>query len=757
LEPRGLQADSRKGKTMKKYIALYCLCTSFITPVLGCGPQRCESYFFNKPWGYANLELTGLELDIPFSAFSDRNMGIMRPGMSVLYLLAAYREWGGRPLSRDEYARLEQAAHRYLYNEKPFNDILEGRRVSSTPMEQAIENAENAPTGYETWHKAASKVPGSKVPRFISTSKSIVSSKDGIETYRYFENCTNDAFSKAASTLNAMVDSYGVSHPGVLRWVLNQNRVYENCGDENKEIILPNALPESASHEEIHHYNYQVASSYFYALNFSKSAQLFEAIARDPEAPDQALAAYLVVRAHYRSIIVQKGQAAPFFEAVKTFSARIGKSAYAEELQKLIMHVKVIENPAKALLELSHALEGQRGALVAQQLNDLVYLYKTREDLFKGADFIDWLQTYRDPKGFERAYKTWQEKKTLAWLIAALEIIPASASLPSDLLEAARLVSINSKAHLTVRFLLARYYAKQSPQDSLNIINEVLKSTQPQSAHNRFLDLRTQVADSFETFYESVLQRPLMNTCMYEPKVSLDFSEESSKTMHQLPTSRLKEIMHHKNTPHWFKRQTQSVLFVRSLLLGKTQEAEQHLKELSQNNQAFKFLYESLRMENNSERKTLLMHLALLRFPGLTLLPYPSYWRDSENDHPDVIDRESGFRQNWWHDAEMSVAYKAPRFLDKQEQEKAKAEWEQLQSVLRNGLTDYMCQKTLRWAESMPGEALLPELMHLCVRLSRFDTVAPLSSLQVFKVLHGRYKNTEFSKMTPYHYYFKAQ
>ncbi|MBX9697190.1 MAG: hypothetical protein K2X53_03800, partial [Alphaproteobacteria bacterium] len=216
---------------MKKYIALYCLYSSFITPVLGCGPQRCESYFFNNPWGYANLEITGLELDVPFSAFSDRNMGIMRPGMSVLYLLAAYREWGGRPLSRDEYTRLEQAAHKLLYNEKPFNDILEGSRVSSTPMDQAMRNAENAPTGYEVWHKAATRVPGSEVPRFISESKSIVSSKDGIETYRYFENCTNDAFSKAASTLNSMVDSYGVSHPGVLRWILNQNRVYENCGD----------------------------------------------------------------------------------------------------------------------------------------------------------------------------------------------------------------------------------------------------------------------------------------------------------------------------------------------------------------------------------------------------------------------------------------------------------------------------------------------------------------------------------------------
>ncbi|MBX9696962.1 MAG: hypothetical protein K2X53_02655, partial [Alphaproteobacteria bacterium] len=516
-------------------------------------------------------------------------------------------------------------------------------------------------------------------------------------------------------------------------------------------------LPEGASHEEVHHYNYQVASSYFYALDFSRSAQLFEVIARDPEVPDQALAAYLVVRSHYRSIVVQKGQVAPFFEAVKTFSPFVSKSAYAEELQKLISHIKVIEDPAKAIVKLSHDLEGERDSLTQAQLNDLVYFYKTREELFKGADFIDWLETYRDPKGFDRAYKTWQEKKTLAWLIAALEVIPAGTSLPSDLLEAARLISTNSKAYLTVRFLLARYYAKESPKDSLNIINEVLKSTQPQSAQNRFLDLRTQVSDTFETFYESVLQRPLMNTCMYAPKVSLDFSEESSKTMHQLPTNRLKEIMHHKNTPHWFKRQTQSVLFVRSLLLGKSEEAEQYLNELSQNNQAFKSLYESLRIETNRERKSLLMHLALLRFPGLTLLSYPSYWRDSETDKPDVIDRESGLRQNWWHDSDVNVAYKAPSFLDKQEQEKAKAEWEQLQSVLRHGLSDYMCQKTLRWAESMSREALLPELMHLCVRLSRFDVAAPLSSLQVFKLLHGRYTNTEFSKKTPYHYYLKGQ
>lgn len=757
MEPRGLQADPRKGKIMKKYIALYYLCSSFMTPVLGCGPQQCESYFFNKPQGYANLEITGLELDIPLSEFSKGRMGIMRPGMSVLYLLAAYRQWGDRPLSGSDYVILEQATKKLLCNSKSFNDILEGRQISSTPLEQAMQNAENEPAGYEMWYKAASRIPGSEVPRFISTSKSIMSHKNGVETYRYFENCTNDAFEKAAATLNAMVDSYGVSDPSVLRWTLNQGRVYENCGDENKEIILPNALPEGPSREEVHHYNYQVASSYFYALDFNRSAQLFEDIARNPEAPDQALAAYLAVRSHYRAVVIQEGSVSPFFEAVKTFSPLISKSTYEMELQKLTGHVKVIEDPAKALVELSHALEGEGGALTELQLRDLFYLYKTKEKFFRGADFIDWLVTYRDPKGFERAYETWKKTKTLSWLIAALENIPENAALPSDFLEAARLVPENSKAYLTVRFLLARYYAKQSPKDSLNIINEVIKSPQPRASHNRFLDLRAQVATTFDVFYESILQRPLLDTCMNTTTISSDVSEESSKTMHQLSMDRLQEITHHKNTPHWLKEQTQSVLFVRSLLLGKTQDAEQHLKALSHNNPAFKILYEPIQIENNKERKTLLMHLSLLRLPGLTLLSYPSYWRDSLRDQPGVLDRESGLRQNWWHDSDVMISYKAPRFLDKKEQEKAKVEWEKLQSVLRNGLTDYVCQKTLRWAESMPQEVLLPELMHLCVRLSRFDDRAPLSSFQVFKELHGHYKGTEFAKMTPYHYYSKGQ
>lgn len=741
---------------MNKYLALYCLCTSFITPVFGCGPQQCESYFFNNPQGYTNFDITGLELDVPFSNFSEGRMGIMRPGMSLLYLLAAYREWGDLPLSRDEYAVLEKATQKLLYSEKSFNEILEGRPTSSTPLEQAIQSAENEATGYELWSKAASRVPGLEVPRFISTSKSIVTHKNGVETYRYFENCSNDAFAKAASTLNTMVDSYGASHPAVLRWTLNQSRVYENCGDESKEIVLPNPLPQGASREEVHHYNYQVASSYFYALDFNKSSEHFESIAMDPEAPDQALAAYLVVRSRYRAVVVLEESVAPFFEAVKTFSSLAGNSAYEGEIQKLIGHIQVIKDPAKALLELSHALEGKCGALTDLQLNDLLYLYKTKEKFFKGSDFLDWLVAYRDPKGFERAYETWKKTKTVAWLIAALENVEANKPLPSDLVDTARLIPENSKAYLTVRFLLARYYTKQSPEEALNIINEVIKLPQAHSAHNRFLDLRSQVATTFDTFYHSVLQRPLMNTCLNIPSVLLDFSDESAKTMHQLPINRLQDIRRHKNTPEWLKEQTQSVLFVRCLLLGKIQEAEQWLGELSQNNQAFKALYESLRMEKSRERKTLLMHLVLLRFPGLTLLPYPSHWRDSIRNEPGAIDRESGLRQNWWHDSDVMVPYKAQRFLDMNEQKKAKVQWEKLQGILKNGLTDYVCQMVLRYAESSPQEEILPELMHLCVRLSRFDTIAPLSSFKVFKVLHGRYKYTEFAKKTPYHYYSKG-
>jgi hypothetical protein len=72
--------------------------------------------------------------------------------------------------------------------------------------------------------------------------------------------------------------------------------------------------------------------------------------------------------------------------------------------------------------------------------------------------------------------------------------------------------------------------------------------------------------------------------------------------------------------------------------------------------------------------------------------------------------------------------------------------------------TDYFCKRTIAWFNENPKDPLLPEMMHRCIQVSRYnkhyDASSNLeSSYTVFKLLHKHFKNSEYAKKTPFHYY----
>ena len=67
-----------------------------------------------------------------------------------------------------------------------------------------------------------------------------------------------------------------------------------------------------------------------------------------------------------------------------------------------------------------------------------------------------------------------------------------------------------------------------------------------------------------------------------------------------------------------------------------------------------------------------------------------------------------------------------------------------------------MARAAVEWAGAHPGEARVPDALHLAVRAARFacggDAQTDRWSKRAFELLHARYANTAAARRTPYWY-----
>lgn len=734
---------------MKKILSSIMLSSMMLSSSWACGPYRCESYFYNEMGAYSNYSIDGFELDFPIALIKKDQLGIILPNMSILYLWASYRLWSGKPLSKTEQELLVQAIHKLTQNASIVEDVLEGKFYDPNA---AVVYEE--PALYQWTDRVKNVLKKDVVSPYISTTRSIQKEKDGIISSMYFENCMDDAFHAASVRLQSLLEKYGPEHPAVLHWIQNQQRVFMNCSDD-KALHLPDPLPGDADQTQKQDYEYQVASSYFYAMDYQKSAALFDVIAVNKESPDQALAAYLVLRSHYRNTRFLGADAKIFFNAFEQYQSILQKSTYADDTHKLVQRLQHHLNPHEIFSRISNELEAKSGVVTNQTLKDLVYLYKTEEKNCKGSDFLDWLRLFRAKDGYDASYKKWQETKSLPWLIACLQNVPGEHEIPEDLKKQVDAINPSSPAYLTVRYLQIQHALKNHPETARRLIEKVLADpSMPVSVHNRLKSLQISVAQSFNIFIDSILQKPLMDVCYNHSKVDLDFSYDHAVYLHQLNLHHLEMLMNNPKTPDWLKKQTASVLFVRRILLGKTKSAEKYLQNLVDVMPDLKDMVSEFASLKTSHEKEFLGYLLILKSPGLSVVSNPSTWREGLKSI-NKLDLQSGLGENWWDDRDLKVDFRRLMFLSSEDAKKSKDEWDKLQSIFKEGSVDYFSKKALGMLKKNPNHPHLPEMMHLCVRMSRFKQPAPESSYKVFKALHEHFKNSEYAKKTPYHYYTK--
>jgi len=779
--------------------------------VSSCGFHRDSPLFYSNDTQQSHDWLEDLHPYVPLKEYTEGNIGVVRPQYGYIYLWIAYRYLTEKPLSTTDIE--------FLLN------------VNNTQKKPGL-------CGANAWAKESNRILAQEdlTPNQYATVMQKTHQK--VASFHSFENCCDGAFHYALERLKNVTTQHAYNSPFVMRWVKAQQQVFQNCSVASQSPILPADLPKDASIEEKNEHAYQVASSYFYAMEYEKSAGLFEVIAQDSTSPYKYIAVYLVLRSYYRNLIhkhqgppptpsspdenteqktnswyasiynyvqkhlpfinrkhtaveTQNDAANPeklFLDAYRKLSARIDKNPYKEDIEGLHDGVQMRTHPKTVIKAVGDKLVDTSYSLSGHLLQDFDYVVRARPELTGQEkldnEFFEWRRLFRAKDSYREAYAYWKKDFSPLWLVVVLEKIPVNAPELNDVLAAAETIKKGSPSFVTVSYQRAKLLIQAGAVTKGNeIIDSMLTETIPLSTRNRFLDLK--VTTDYHSFLRTILQKPVFKPSEYDyfydlgqfldsfssfvknnllsvKEYDLDFSWAHFDAVQKAPVSSLLSAGSQKEFPTWLKQSLLMAAFSRSVLLDMYNEA---IKSAEQMRVVQPELKESLDLflgENDPKRRSLIGHLIILRYPKVSIFVNPHSWRvawngDSLNVHE--FDIKSGFKDQWWKDQELKKCASSSmvNFQSTDDQHAASHELKALSEKI-NDKTDYFCMRTLAWFNENPKDPLLPEMMHRCVAMSRYNKHYEgrenlESSYTVFKLLHKHFKQNEYTKKTPFHYY----
>ena len=227
-----------------------------------------------------------------------------------------------------------------------------------------------------------------------------------------------------------------------------------------------------------------------------------------------------------------------------------------------------------------------------------------------------------------------------------------------------------------------------------------------------------------------------------------------------LPVAKLVEIASSKTLGQNIQQRLIPPLWLRAVLLNKDNQAVKLSHKVEKLIPALKKEMVAYRSsKNQKQRKFMALYIAL-RNPGLRPYVTSGYARTEK------INRIDSFRDNWWGKGKIDYYYGSEddvndsqiakitgRILNSKDREAAKEEFKTLLSL--GTAPNYLANEIISYAKIYPNDSLIPEALHRAVKATRYgstDDNTTSFSKACFKLLHKRYKNSRWTKKTPYYY-----
>jgi Tetratricopeptide repeat len=631
----------------------------------GCGPFLPEALFHMTGWPEAPAE------------FAHGQLGILQPTYERLYQVIAYRYLSGVGLNDAERQAVLAAPQPMIYVGAPA-------------------------TIQKPWLAARNNIPGVTPLRQLEPYRQV--HKQGyFDTYL---NCNDDAFRTAAATLERIQRTGAAAE-----WIAAQDMVFSNCSQGT-------AVPQPASDARLRADRaYQIASAKFYSEQYDAARQDFQTIAADASSPWHDIAPYLAARC-----LLRAGRFAEAETELRGIAADPALKRWHAPASRLLNYVEAHLRPADRMHELALALVRPGSeATIGQDLIDYRMLFDRDVKPQPNDDLTDWIRSFQ--AGGAGAVENWRARHTMPWLVAALQLSKPGDTAVPDLLAAAREVTSDSPAYITVSYRRVRLLP---PEEARALADKLLAGTMPTSARNQFRAERMRLAQTFEDFLRYAPRRPVAEVTDEVSPVDAqeDLLDKDSAIIldNDIPLALLRRASTSPLLPHATRQQLKNVISVRTLLLARAPNFDDVF--------------------------------ALLKTPGMHPYVDSGYGRYTEE-----LTKIDPYRDNWWcidgprRDRPFQSKPGSPGapFLPAADRAQAAAERQKLQSLPT--APDWLAAQTLAFAQAHPQDLRVPEALHLVVRATRYGCAGGQTgdfSHRAFDLLHRRYADSDWAAKTPY-------
>ncbi|HEX6084589.1 MAG TPA: hypothetical protein VF266_08680 [Thermoanaerobaculia bacterium] len=616
--------------------------------------------------------------DSPVDRYVDGQLGILQPTYARSHLVIAFRHLSGRPPSPAEREGfLDLLLHRLPDYREP--------RVS--PEEQ--------------WERLRTSIRGVAYQEAPDRTRLI----DDVD-FVWIDNCTGDAFTTAAETLNARVKTFGAQSAAVDAWLDAQELVFSNCDEGDAKVPdAEESLPEIIRADR----RYQQAAADFYAMRYDEAHDRFHTLANDPKSPYRPLSMLLAARTLIRmTTVAGQDHLEQAQEELREILADRSLAPYHESAWGLLAYTVARRAPQQRFDDAARGLlAGQPTARRARtDLGDYTLLWE-REGVTPGNDELtDWIRTFQAGDA-THALERWNATRKMPWLVAALTHTKYGDAAAAKLLQDSDGVAPSSPAYASVTYHRVRLLSDAETAHAE--LDRVLAGDLPISARNQFFEQRRFIARSLQ---EYLRHTPVTIVGEGQDPVSGESVENV------LPPDAAVVIN------YWMP--------VEMMAAAAKDES----------------LPERLRSQIGGAAE---LRAELLRKPDFDLA-YDSAQQTHYRPVVRPFDRQTE-RVHWWcgfsrYANEDGAAPPRPPFLPGNE-----AEIEKL-DALGSGAS-WILRTTLARAKSHPDDPRVPEALALAIEETRWacgDEDTDALAEKAFGVLKRRYAKTKWAKQTKYWY-----
>lgn len=733
--------------------------------------QACGPFFTDAIFVYSKHP------DFPLENFAAGKLGVLTPKWARSYLVAAYRNLAGIPLSESEAKAIKSVWDDRLNLSWESND------------DQWIKK----------WTEARKKVPGLAAPPQIKAYRN----REKPHEYESYLNCQQDAFENAEATLNERIKRLGADSEAVRDWVGAQDKVFANCG-EGKQI------PEAARADQDALIRadraYQIAAANFYATNFDEAKQQFDSIAQDKSSPWRDKAAYLAARSMLRkgSLVdkEEEGRTALAEAETRLNAVLKDKSATASHhaSARLLNLVRLRLHPEEKLHEIAHLLVKRDASpdfkqdvwdytilldkFLGEDIEDTEAKKAPRPSGLTSDDLTDWVLTFEDSSAAASTHSLdqWEKSKALPWLVAAISKAPGQNPKAGALLSAAANVDHASPAFASLSYHSVRLLiASDRFSEARTMLDEMLAGDRQNlspSALNLVLAQRMTLARNMDEFLQSAQRVPAgfsddsdgreipddessTKETTKDAKVffDLDGADAFNKAM---PVALIEEAANRKALAPNLRRHVAQAAFVRAAMIDDRITANQAATFLQGIYPQLREFLTAYQKAATPDARRFAAVFVSLKFPGLR--PYVS----AGIGRTTALEEIDSYRDNYWcaqpptpmsgsgaqGEGEESKAkpkpIRAPEFL-RPSQTLAATQFAALQAL--GTAPNYFCRIAIAWTEKNPADPRAPEALHLAVRSTRYgctDDQTGRWSKAAYDLLHRQYPNTTWARNTKY-------